>query len=154
MGFRAGQEQQRVAEVVCSAEAHPQPPSLGPRPRGPHPGSHLGSHQGLRAPRWPSITSGGGRSPAEWLESASWGPALSRHLRKPESRRLPRLSDILTLPGSTRCCTLSGGTFPNHISSSPCSKPLPLPFLTPFGSRTRECAIYLAEGALKQNMED
>lgn len=82
MGFRAGQEQQRGAELVCSAEAHPQPPSVRPRPRRPHPGSHLGSHQGLRARRWPSITSGGGRSPAEWLESASWGPAMSRHLRK------------------------------------------------------------------------
>lgn len=63
-------------------------------------------------------------------------------------------SDILTLPGSKRGCTLSRGTFPNHIPSSPRLTPLPIPFPTPFGSRTKEWAIYLAAWSRKENVEN
>lgn len=135
--FRAGQEkqQQRGAET----KEQPQPPSLGSRPPAPHPLSH----RGPTAWRWPSRTRGGGRSPT----SGSGAPPEVQRRHGTFGKRKAGIShdsDISTLPGSKGCCTLTSGTFPNHNHCFPRLTPWSLPFPTPFGSRTREWAIYLA----------
>lgn len=148
--LRADQEQLRRAKVACPAEAYPQPPSLGPGWRR---APYSSSHRGPTAPRWRSPTSGGGGS----RTSGSGAPPEVQLRHRTSGKRkagVSQGSDILTLPGSQRGGTLSGGTFPNHVPPSPRLALLPCPFPTTFGSRVGGGGtIYLAAWARKENVE-
>lgn len=137
--LRADQEQLRRAKVACPAEAYPQPPSLGPGWRR---APYSSSHRGPTAPRWRSPTSGGGGS----RTSGSGAPPEVQLRHRTSGKRkagVSQGSDILTLPGSQRGGTLSGGTFPNHVPPSPRLALLPCPFPTTFGSRVGGGGYYL-----------